>query len=275
MTLMNERYGKQREKEADSSSSGNMSVAARFQVAERSTAAVSLPAAAPNASSDSRPLHKLTIGSQTLLLPAPQPPGPLFHVSKRAGDVTVAATLLLILFLPLMLVAILIYLEDGGPIFYYQMRVGKDGKPFRFYKFRSMVRNADALKAELEKRNEASGPIFKIENDPRVTRIGRVIRRYSVDEMPQLMNVLRGEMSLIGPRPHLPSEIEKYPEYPMARLRVQPGLLCFREVYGRSKMTFEEWLELDLLYIQYRSVKTDLRILLRTIPAVLKGDGAY
>lgn len=268
MTYMNERYGKKRDSEADSA----LSIAARYQVAEQRFSAVSLPA--PQQSSSNR-LHTVTIGSQTLQLPAPQTPGALFYTSKRAGDVAVAATLLLILFLPLLIVAVLIYLEDGGPIFYYQMRVGKDGKPFRFYKFRSMVRNADALKAQLEKQNEASGPIFKIANDPRVTRIGRVIRRYSVDEMPQLMNVLRGEMSLIGPRPHLPLEIEKCPDYPMERLRVQPGLLCFREVYGRSKMTFEEWLELDLLYIQYRSLKTDLRILLRTIPAVLKGDGAY
>jgi lipopolysaccharide/colanic/teichoic acid biosynthesis glycosyltransferase len=178
-------------------------------------------------------------------------------------------------FFPLfLLIAIAICLEDAGPILYYQTRVGKNGDLFRFYKFRSMVRNADEIKAQLEAQNEAIGPIFKIRNDPRVTRVGRVLRRYSLDELPQMVNVLRGEMSLVGPRPHLPKEVECYTGRQIKRLTVQPGLLCFREVFGRSKMTFEEWVDLDLLYIEHRSFRTDAQILMRTIPAILSAEGA-
>jgi lipopolysaccharide/colanic/teichoic acid biosynthesis glycosyltransferase len=137
-----------------------------------------------------------------------------------------------------------------------------------------MVRNADAIKGQLESHNEAVGPIFKMKNDPRVTNIGRILRRYSLDELPQLVNVLRGEMSLVGPRPHLPSEVACYTERQGQRLKVQPGLLCFREVFGRSKMSFHEWVELDLLYLEHRSFRTDWRILRRTLPAVLSAEGA-
>jgi lipopolysaccharide/colanic/teichoic acid biosynthesis glycosyltransferase len=182
---------------------------------------------------------------------------------------------LILLFPVLLLVGLAIVLEDGGPVLYYQSRVGQNGKLFRFYKFRSMVKNADAIKEQLAALNEADGPIFKMKNDPRITRVGRFLRRSSVDELPQFINVLRGEMSLIGPRPHLPREVDLYAGRQQQRLLVQPGLVCLREVHGRSNLTFDQWVELDLLYIQNRSICTDLSILARLVPAVLKGDGAY
>ena len=202
-------------------------------------------------------------------------PGILYLTCKRLFDVTLAMGALILLFPLLLLVGLAIVLEDGGPILYYQSRVGRDGKPFRFYKFRSMVKNADAIKEQLAALNEADGPIFKMKNDPRVTRIGRFLRRSSVDELPQFINVLRGEMSLIGPRPHLPREVDLYVGRQKQRLLVQPGLVCLREVHGRSNLTFEQWIELDLLYIENRSICTDLSILAQLVPAVLKGDGAY
>jgi lipopolysaccharide/colanic/teichoic acid biosynthesis glycosyltransferase len=204
-----------------------------------------------------------------------------YLANKRALDV-LAALLFLVLFAPvLLLIAFLIYLEEGGPVLYSHDRVGQNGRLFRFYKFRSMVINADALKAELTHQNEADGPIFKIKDDPRITRVGRVLRKYSLDELPQFVNVLRGDMSLVGPRPHLPREIEEcerkesFPGgYPWARLSVPPGLICLREVTGRSNLSFTRWLELDLLYVQRRSLLLDTAILLRAIPAILRGDGA-
>lgn len=238
---------------------------------------VSLPLSPVPINRGSSALRRVSVGDYTLMLPdAPSaPPGPAYEYSKRCLDIAVATSMLLLLLPVLVAIAVLIYAEDPGDIFYYQERVGKHGRKFRFYKFRSMVRNADAIKQQLMAQNEATGPIFKMKNDPRVTKVGRILRRYSLDELPQLINVLRGEMSLIGPRPHLPREVALYTERQQSRLDVQPGLLCFREVTGRSNMTFEQWMELDLLYCQYRSVKTDLLILMRTIPAVLKGEGAY
>ena len=156
--------------------------------------------------------------------------------------------------------------------------MGRDGREFRFYKFRSMVPNAEALKRKLAHRNEADPRIFKIQNDPRVTRTGRVLRRYSLDELPQFLNVLKGDMSLVGPRPHLPDEIAACKSaggYPQERLSVPPGLLCLREVTGRSNLSFEEWLESALRYIRQRSMATDIKILIRAIPAALRGEGAY
>lgn len=202
-------------------------------------------------------------------------PGISYFICKRLFDVTLAIGALILLFPVLLLVGVAIILEDGGPVLYYQSRVGRNGKVFRFYKFRSMVKNADAIKEQLAALNEADGPIFKMKNDPRVTRVGRFLRRSSVDELPQFINILRGEMSLIGPRPHLPREVELYEERQQNRLCVPPGLICLREVHGRSNLTFDQWVELDLLYIQNRSIGTDFSILLRLIPAVLKGDGAY
>ena len=203
------------------------------------------------------------------------PPCPAYLVAKRVMDLCLANLLLVLLFPLFALVALAIIITDPGPILFKQTRVGKDGKPFSFLKFRSMVTNAEALKDRLAAYNEAQGPIFKMKNDPRVTPVGRFLRKYSIDELPQLLNVLRGEMSLVGPRPHLPKEVDTYTERQRLRLSVQPGLICLREVCGRSNLSFERWVEMDLLYIEYRSLRTDLRILLRAIPAVLSGDGAY
>ncbi|MBC8103509.1 MAG: sugar transferase [Cytophagales bacterium] len=194
---------------------------------------------------------------------------------KRLLDVALSLAVLVLLFPLLLLVGLAIVLEDGGPVLYYQSRVGRNGKCFRFYKFRSMVKNADALKEQLAARNEADGPIFKMKNDPRVTRVGRWLRRSSVDELPQFLNVLRGEMSLVGPRPHLPREVARYAGRQGQRLTVQPGLVCLREVCGRSNLAFEEWIELDLKYLEARSFRGDLSILVRVLPAVLRAEGAY
>jgi len=201
--------------------------------------------------------------------------GRTYLVLKRCLDVALAG-LLLILLLPLLaLIAIVIFIDNPGPILFSQMRVGRDNRLFRFYKFRSMVKNAPALQAQLERENEAEGPIFKMRRDPRVTRVGRILRKYSLDELPQLVSVLLGEMSLVGPRPHLPSEVAQYEDHQRMRLTVQPGLVCLREIYGRSELTFERWIELDLQYIASRSLRTDLEILLKLVPAVLCGRGAY
>lgn len=195
---------------------------------------------------------------------------------KRALDVCVAAVLLTVLSPVFAIIALIIFVQDGGPVFYSQARIGQDGQPFMFFKFRSMVRNADSLQAQLAATNEAKGPIFKMRRDPRITPAGRILRRYSLDELPQLLNVLRGDMSLVGPRPHRPSEVEQYLPHHYERLSVTPGLICLREVSGRSNLNFDQWLELDLHYINYcRSLTYDLQILARAIPAVIRGDGAY
>jgi lipopolysaccharide/colanic/teichoic acid biosynthesis glycosyltransferase len=202
-------------------------------------------------------------------------PGVAYLVLKRSIDVIVA-TLVLVAFAPLfVLIAIAIVLDNPGPVLFTQVRVGRNNKPFRFYKFRSMVKNASALQTALEAKNEAVGPIFKMRRDPRVTRVGRILRKYSLDELPQLFSVLRGQMSLVGPRPHLPAEVAQYEAHQRHRLTVQPGLVCLREIHGRSELTFERWIELDLQYIACRSLRTDLSILVRLVPAVVCGRGAY
>ena len=220
--------------------------------------------------------HDLRVAAAVLPTPSQSSSeSPLYTLAKRALDVLLAGSILLILAPVYACIAVAILLEDRGAVFYSQWRVGRGGQVFRFWKFRSMVAHADKLKAELAQQNEAEGPIFKMRADPRVTRIGRVLRRYSLDELPQFWNVLRGDMSLVGPRPHLPSEVASYNEAHFLRLSVQPGLVCFREVTGRSNLSFERWMELDLHYIQCRSLGTDLSILCRTLPAVLRGEGAY
>lgn len=198
-----------------------------------------------------------------------------YAVVKRGLDIVLSLLALVVLSPVFLLIALSIWLTDRGPIIYRQKRVGMHGRLFTFYKFRSMVTNADALKAKLATQNEASGPIFKMKNDPRITPVGRLLRRSSLDELPQIWSVLKGDMTLVGPRPHLQSEIDAYPDYPKARLSVTPGLLCFREVTGRSGLTFERWLELDMEYVRTRSLRTDLSILVRAIPAVVFAKGAY
>lgn len=194
---------------------------------------------------------------------------------KRGLDIVVSLLALLLLSPVYLLISLAVFLTDRGPVFFAQQRVGRNGEHFAFYKFRSMVVNADALKAKLAAQNEASGPIFKMKNDPRITPIGRLLRKTSLDELPQFWNVLKGDLSLVGPRPHLQSEIDDYPDYPMERLSVVPGLICFREIQGRSSLSFERWLETDLEYVRHRSFALDIQILLKAIPAVLFGRGAY
>lgn len=195
--------------------------------------------------------------------------------AKRIIDVLVSLAVLPV-FVPVgLLAAIAVKLDSRGPVLYNQARVGKDGKPFTLYKFRSMYKDADKMRARLDQLNEAAGPVFKIKRDPRITRVGALLRRTSLDELPQIMNVLKGQMSLVGPRPPLPHEVEKYDDHQLGRLAVKPGLTCLWQVQGRSTISFERWVELDLEYIRNQSLWLDFKILLKTIPAVLKGTGAW
>ena len=193
---------------------------------------------------------------------------------KRLFDIC-SSTVALWLLLPLFLgVALLIKLTSRGPIFFKQVRVGLHGRPFHMLKFRSMVVNAEALRERLAAQNEMDGPVFKMKHDPRVTAIGRLIRKYSIDELPQLLNVLRGEMSIVGPRPPLPHEVAKYQAWQLRRLSVRPGLTCIWQVSGRNQLSFEEWMYLDLRYIDHWNLMKDLALIARTVPVVLTGRGA-
>ena len=199
-----------------------------------------------------------------------------YLVVKRTIDI-LGSLLGFIVISPLIaVVAIVTKLSDGGPIFYSHTRVGKWGREFCCLKFRTMVVGADHYKAEIEHLNTHDDyRTFKVPHDPRVTRFGKLLRRASIDELPQLWNVLRGEMSLVGPRPPVPREVERYDLDDMQRLMVKPGLTCIWQVSGRSRLPFTQQLEMDLDYIQHRNVWLDLRLMLQTIPAVLSADGAY
>ncbi len=194
---------------------------------------------------------------------------------KRAIDVAVSVIGLLLASPILLFAAILIKLDSPGPIFFRQMRVGRHGRLFRVIKFRSMQKGAEEQLPALAELNEASGPLFKIKDDPRRTRVGRLLRRMSVDELPQLINVLRGEMSIVGPRPALPIEVEKYETWQRQRLEVPQGITGLPQVSGRSDLTFDEVCLLDIYYIENWSPALDVTIMLRTIPQVLFGSGAY
>ena len=198
-----------------------------------------------------------------------------FKVLKRLFDITASSFALLILSPVFLLTAIAILLEDGGPVFFIQPRAGKGMKPFRMYKFRSMFKNADQLFAQLQEKNEQSGHAFKIKDDPRITKVGKIIRKYSIDELPQLINILKGDMSIVGPRPILTFQMEECNVYQKQRLIVRPGLTCYCQIGGRADIQWEEWVELDLKYIKDMGIGTDLVIILKTIPVVLRGDGAY
>ncbi len=178
--------------------------------------------------------------------------------------------------LPLMAItALAIKLDSRGPIFFEQARVGRRGKPFTCYKFRSMYIDAEARKADLMDKNEVDGPIFKIQYDPRMTRIGRIIRKLSIDELPQLINILNGDMSFVGPRPPVPNEVKEYQFDQLRRLDAIPGLTGLQQISGRSDLKFDRWVELDLQYIAEQSIRKDIWIILKTIPAVISGKGAY
>lgn len=196
-------------------------------------------------------------------------------LTKRAFDLFVAGVFVLIGLPFWLFVAATIKLTSPGPVLYGQERVGRSGKRFQMLKFRSMYRDADARLAELQADNEASGPLFKMKDDPRITPIGRWMRKFSIDEFPQLINVMRGEMSLVGPRPPLPHEVDRYSTNDWRRLEVTPGMTGLWQVSGRSSLTFDEMVRLDLFYIENWSVALDLTIIMRTVPAVLLARGAY
>jgi lipopolysaccharide/colanic/teichoic acid biosynthesis glycosyltransferase len=180
-----------------------------------------------------------------------------------------------VLVAPVLVVAmVLVKRETSGPALFRQSRVGRDGKPFTMFKVRTMVADAESLRAALLDRNEADGPMFKLADDPRVTKVGRVLRKLSIDELPQLLNVLLGHMSLVGPRPALPAEVAEWPAGLDERLRVRPGITGLWQVSGRSDCTFDDYARFDLYYVDNWSLATDLAILVRTVPVVLLGNGA-
>jgi exopolysaccharide biosynthesis polyprenyl glycosylphosphotransferase len=194
---------------------------------------------------------------------------------KRILDIIVAGMALILTSPVFVLTAIAIRLNSPGPIFFRQTRVGKWGEPFACYKFRSMYIDAEQRLKDLQAQNEVDGPVFKMKHDPRITRVGRVIRKLSIDELPQLLNVLQGNMSLVGPRPALPREVAQYTYEQIGRLNAIPGITGLQQVSGRSDLDFQRWVELDLQYIAEQSLWKDIEILLKTIPAVLFAKGAY
>jgi len=195
----------------------------------------------------------------------------IYSILKRCMDIICSLLGLIILSPLLLIVAVCIKIESKGPAIFTQDRVGLDGKVFKLYKLRSMINKAEELKCRLEKNNEMDGPMFKIRNDPRVTKVGRFIRKTSIDELPQLINVLKGEMSLVGPRPSLQNEVEEFENWMLKRLAVKPGLTCYWQVSGRNDIDFKEWMELDIKYIKERSIWIDIKLIFKTF-FVLFGD---
>ncbi len=194
---------------------------------------------------------------------------------KRTVDLVLSIVGLTVTLPFTLLIGLAIRLDSPGPVLYTQARIGKEGKPFQVYKFRSMIAGAESLREQMARLNESTGPLFKLRDDPRATRVGSFLRRYSLDELPQLLNVLRGEMSLIGPRPNLPEEVAAYSEWHKKRLSVSPGMTGLWQVSGRSDLTFDEMVLLDIYYAENWCMSMDLTILLRTVPAVLLKRGAY
>ncbi len=200
---------------------------------------------------------------------------PVYEFFKRAFDILLSVFALIILFIPLVIIALIIIIDSPGasPLFV-QKRVGKNGKEFNFYKFRSMVPNAEAMLDSLLEQNEMDGPAFKMNDDPRITRFGKFIRRCCIDELPQLINILKGDMSFVGPRPPLPREVAMYDEHQMQRLSVTPGLTCYWQIQPqRNSVSFDDWMKCDIKYINERSFKTDLIIIIKTFGVVLGMEG--
>ncbi|WP_315112809.1 sugar transferase [Clostridium intestinale] len=195
----------------------------------------------------------------------------MYSLTKRVIDV-LASMIGIILLSPIFfVVAVLIKIDSKGSAIFSQTRVGKNGKEFKMYKFRSMVVNAEELKKKLLAQNEMSGPMFKMKDDPRITKIGKFIRKTSIDELPQLINVLKGEMSLVGPRPSLPKEVEKFEPWMRKRLDVKPGLTCYWQVSGRNNIDFNDWMKLDIKYVEERNIYIDIKLIFKTF-FVLFGD---
>ena len=233
-----------------------------------------VPTAAPRPEETPRP--RIAAAAGTSISSWHPAGGRVYLAVKRAVDVTVASIGLVLLLPMMLLAAALVKLTDGGPATYPHTRVGLRGREFRCYKFRTMVLNADQMKDELGELNHHDDDrTFKVPNDPRVTPVGKWLRLSSFDEVLQLWNVVQGDMSLVGPRPPVPSEVAQYDAADMRRLEVKPGLTCTWQVSGRSNIPFSRQLQLDLEYIEQRCLWLDLKLLLRTIPAVIRGDGAY
>ena len=199
----------------------------------------------------------------------------IYKASNRLFDIVCSAAALVCLSPVFLITAIAIKVEDGGTVFFVQPRAGKDMKTFQMYKFRSIYVNADEKLKELLKDNEQTGHAFKIKNDPRVTKVGKIIRKLSIDELPQLINILKGEMSIVGPRPILTWQMEECNDYERQRLIVRPSLTCYWQIGGRANIQWDEWVELDLNYIEDMSMWTDLKMIVKTIPAVFDSEGAY
>lgn len=198
-----------------------------------------------------------------------------YWILRRAQDIVFSIIALIVLSPLMLLIALVIYIDDphGSPIFT-QTRCGRDGKPFKLYKFRSMCVNAEEKLAVLLEDNEMDGPAFKIKHDPRITRVGRIIRRTSLDELPQLLNILKGDMSIVGPRPALPREVELYDDYQKQRMYITPGLTCYWQIQPRrNEISFEDWIALDIKYIQERSFWVDWKIIFMTVKVVVRRDG--
>ena len=214
----------------------------------------------------------MQLAPEKVYTPPKRKPG--YEFFKRFFDVFLCVFALIVLSPVLLVIAILIKCEDGGPVFFKQTRLTKGQKEFGMYKFRSMCVDAEAKLEALMDQNEMEGPVFKIRNDPRITRVGRFLRRSSLDELPQLINVLRGDMSLVGPRPGLPREIAQYDSVSRKRLEITPGMTCYWQIQpNRNSLSFDEWVELDIKYIKERSFLTDWKIIFATFGAVLGMNG--
>lgn len=200
----------------------------------------------------------------------------LYEITKRLMDILLSLIAIIFLMPIFIIVAIAIKIEDPkGKIIFTQERNGVYPTTFKMYKFRSMVHNAEELLEELNNQNELTGPVFKMKEDPRITKVGKFIRKTSIDELPQLFNILKGDMSLVGPRPPIPREVEKYNEYQLQRLSVKPGLTCIWQVSGRNSIDFEQWIELDLQYIRERSILLDIKLIFKTFFVLFGDKNAY
>ncbi|MGG7145246.1 sugar transferase [Clostridium butyricum] len=216
-------------------------------------------------------MQELNLDNNRIMLEKKKLSRNTYEFLKRLMDIICSMSALIVLAPILIVVAILIKIESKGPVIFSQERVGINNKKFKMYKFRSMVVNAENMKEKLEKQNERKGPMFKIKNDPRVTTIGRFIRKTSIDELPQLINILKGEMSIVGPRPSLPKEVIQFEPWMLERLKVKPGLTCYWQVQGRDHIEFEDWMRLDVKYVKDRNFLLDIKLIFKTF-FVFLGD---
>ncbi|MCM1038713.1 MAG: sugar transferase [Ruminococcus sp.] len=218
---------------------------------------------------------KKAVSNRTHMREVYQKKSSVYKCMKRCMDVSLSGLALIVLSPVFLVTAAAIKLEDNGPVFFTQPRAGKDMRPFKIYKFRSMRIHAEDELAEMMADNEQTGHAFKIKDDPRITRVGKFIRRFSIDELPQLLNIIKGDMSIVGPRPILMFQMEECSQYEKQRLIVQPGLTCYWQIGGRANIKWDEWVELDLDYIEDMSLWTDIKMIVKTIPAVVDREGAY